>query len=188
MTPRTIFTLILKIFGLYLIWQLIIIIPFSFTAGSTLLYTQHDSSWTGIIALLLIIILLLYFMVIRMLLFKSNWVVDKLSLDKHFDQEIIAIKIDSAAVIQISIIVLGGVLFIDALPNFFREIITYLQQTSLEPYMVKDPKFAYIFLWGCKALLGYLLLTNSKRITHWVEEKNKAKEQVEESQSEDTEV
>ena len=129
-------------------------------------------------------------MVIRMLLFKSGWVVDKLSLDKHFDQEIMAIKVDSTAVIQISIIVLGGVIFIDALPNFFREIISYIQQISLEPYMVKDPKFAYIFWWGSKALLGYLLLTNSKRITHWIEEKNKTKgqESEEESQSEDTEV
>ena len=106
MTPRTIFTFILKIIGLYMIFELAEIIPLLF--GQSLSFFNMGSDISSIIFITVtnLIVFLIYFILMRLLLFKSGWIIDKLSLDKNFDQEIVSIKVDTTAVIQIASIVL----------------------------------------------------------------------------------
>jgi len=169
MTPRTIFTIILKLFGLSLFISLWETIPHLY-AGIPIYGWDSES----IIELVLItfITLAIYYFLIRLLLFKSTWVIDKLSLDKHFGQEIIDIKIDSMAVIQIAIIILGGLFFIDAIPLLVMQLIGDFQSMETGS-LIKHVGFGYTAFYICKLALGYLLLTNSMRITIWVEQKNK---------------
>jgi len=177
MTPRTIFTLILKIIGLYVAFNLFVFIPQLFSQIPYLWMNPIDTSEVIMIILGLIAIILVYFLLMRLFLFKTNWIIDKLSLDKHFDQDIINIKLDSAAVIQIAIIVLGGLYFADAFPSLFREIVTFLQQKEMDITLARSYGLGYMVFDACKLTLGYLLITNSKWLTLWIEEKNKSKDE-----------
>ncbi len=169
MTPRTLFLIIIKLFGLYMILEFLAGVPAMLSYGS--MFGRWNFS--EIMNFLLVVpgVILLYYIIIRLLLFKGSWIIDKLSLDKHFDQEIIDIKIDSLAVVQIAIIVLGGLLFIDTLPTLIKEIIL-IAKSKQEGSIIRDSGFGYLVYWVCKFTLGYLLLTNSKSITIWIDKKN----------------
>jgi hypothetical protein len=173
MTPKTIFTLILKIIGLYLILSLAEVLSAAFSSLPVLMMQNSPIDAPGFwVSSIIILVLLFYFYIIRLLLFRTAWVIDRLSLDKHFEEEIVVVKFDSASVLQIATIILGGILFTGAIPTLCQEIINWLQQTQAEPYLTRHPSFAYMVFDGCKLLLGYLLLTNSKQVTNWIEQKN----------------
>jgi hypothetical protein len=177
MTPKTIFVLILKIIGLYMVLDLITLLPQTIARFPLMGMNSGSDIFEKIIYILIVlVILLVYFFLMRIFLFKTDWIIKKLSLDKHFEQEIISIKVDSAAVIQIAIIVLGGIIFTDALPTLLRDIISYLQQKQLEIILAKSPGFSYLVFDVCKLTVGYLLLTNCKQITLWIEKKSKDQE------------
>jgi hypothetical protein len=173
MTPRTLFQLILKLFGLYMILGLLQTLPAMFSYGPIL----GDWKFSESLNFVLIIIgtILFYYFILRLFLFKGSWIIDKLSLDKNFDQEIIDIKIDSLAVIQIAIIILGGLMFIDTLPTLIKEII-FIMKSKQDGSIIRDTGFGYLVYWLCKFVLGYILLTNSKSLTVWINQKNTKQE------------
>ncbi|HTB06166.1 MAG TPA: hypothetical protein VK806_04365 [Bacteroidia bacterium] len=168
MTPRTLFIIVLKLFGLNLIIGMIVVIP-NLEAGIPFRWNAENFIEFALIA---IGTFALYFFIIRLFLFKSTWIIDKLSLDKHFGQDIIDIKVDSMAVIQIAIIVLGGLLFIDSIPTLIKEIVDDFQSMQTGS-VIKHVGFGWMIYYICKLVLGYLMLTNSKRLTVWIEQKNK---------------
>lgn len=167
MTPKTIFTIILKIFGLWLILGLIQIIPQTLAALPLLF--QGDSAMLVVAFAIITGALVFYFYVLHLLLFKSGYIIDKLSLDKHFDQPAFDINIQQSTVIRIAIIVLGGLIFIDALPLLICKVVKYLQQKQFAGILFEYPSIHHIIIEGCKLLIGYLLMSNSKRLTTWIE-------------------
>jgi len=167
MTPKTIFTIILKIFGLWLILGLIEVIPQ--TLATLLLLMQEDPTQAFVVFAIITGALVFYFVILRLVLFKSGNIIDKLSLDKHFDQPAIDINIQQSTVIHIAIIVLGGLIFIDALPLLISEVVKYLQQKQFAGTLFEYPSIHHIIIEGCKLLIGYLLMSNSKRLTSWIE-------------------
>lgn len=167
MTPKTIFTIILKIFGIWLVLGMIQVIPQTLSAIPYIL--EADAISFGVGLFVMILALTFYFFIIRLLLFKTDFIIDKLSLDKHFDQEIVNTEIQQTTIIQIAIIVLGGILFIDNVPLLIKEIVSYLQQKQLAGTLFSNPSFQYIILHVGQLLLGYLLMNNSKRLTSWID-------------------
>ena len=167
MTPKTIFTIILKIFGLWLILGLLEIIPQTLSTIPLLLSADTRSQLSA--SILLLLVLAFYFFVIRLLLFKSNFIIDKLLLDKHFDQQTIEFNIQQTAVIQIAIIVFGGLIFINSLPVLFEQIVSYLKQKQLAGSFFDNPSFQYLLIYSGKLILGYLLMSNSKWLTNKID-------------------
>lgn len=152
----------------------------------TVIYRIPRKSFNNDLALYVFLILLsvvLYAFVIWALLFKSRWIIEKLSLEKHFEQEIVIIKADSTAVIQIAIIVLGGLTFIYALPLIFSNSFIYLEgkQTSkvVADFNVSDyfneVNLSLLIFAVCKLILGFLLVVYNKRLTLWLERKSNKK-------------
>lgn len=167
MTPKTIFTIILKIFGLWLILELLEVIPQTISTIPVLM--QADATALAPMLIAILLILTFYFFILRLLLFKTDYVINKLSLDKHFDQQTVDTNVQQATVIQIAIIILGGLMFIDALPTLIEQIVSYLQQERIEGNLFTNPSFKYIILYSCKLILGYLLMNNSRQLTNWIE-------------------
>ena len=97
-------------------------------------------------------------MIIRLCIYKTNWITDKLKLDKGFETENIELNFDSAKIISIALIVIGGLLFIDNISVLLREIMVFFQDKSL----FKDyPKSGWLIFYFCETIIGYLLMTNS---------------------------
>lgn len=64
----------------------------------------------------------IYLLLFLLLIFKSEWLIDKLKLDRGFNEHLIDIRFDFVKITGIVVICLGGWLLVDAVPAFFQGI------------------------------------------------------------------
>jgi hypothetical protein len=78
----------------------------------------------------------------------------------------IDLNVKTSTVVSIAIIIIGGITLLDAIPRLLSELFEFLQQKTL----MKDySKFSRIILQSLKVIFGYLLVTNSKAITKFIQ-------------------
>ncbi|WP_447637799.1 hypothetical protein [Flavobacterium microcysteis] len=164
----TFWKLLLKIIGLWLLFSCFSIIPqffstLSFVEGS-INYPDLLLIWIG-----LFISIIIYIVIIRLFLFKTTWIIEKLKLKDNFKEERIDFTIKSSTVLTIAIIVIGALILIESLPSFCSDLITFLQQKEL----LKDyPQTGWLIYHFIKIIIGYLLLTNAKNFTKFIEKES----------------
>jgi hypothetical protein len=171
MTLRTLFNVILKILGVFFIKDFLAAIP---QLLSIILYltksdTATEAIWTLVTTLL---ILFAYGLVSYYLVFKTNLIIDKLKLDKGFDEEIISLNIHRSTILSISIIVIGGLLVADEIPNFCRQLFSYFQEKRMT-YGQTNPTISYSIVSGAKIIIGLFLMTGQRQIVKLVERQRK---------------
>ena len=167
MSIRTFWIILIKILGLILVSGALIFVPQSIYFLYYAIKSGDLIDLLPIVALNLVLFLS-YFLIVRLCIYKTNWIVDKLKLDKGFKTENIELNFESSKIISIAIIVIGGLLFIDNIPTLLREIMIFSQDKNL----FKDyPKSGWIIFSFCKVIIGYLLMTNSFRIAKLIEKK-----------------
>lgn len=176
MTPRNLFDIILKVIGLFFLPTALV--EFSqFIVSTTNLFDEisfNASLYNFIFAFLTLSI---YLFMIYVLILKSNWVIDKLNLDKNFEQEILPLNIHRTTILSISIIVIGGLIIIDAIPLFCRQVFLFFQyrQELRELRYVKPFDNSYIFVYASKIIIGLVLVGNQQTIINFIEHKRKNK-------------
>lgn len=170
MTIRTFWTLLLKILGIWLILSGLTVIPqfinvFAFFRGN------HQGNFIEVIYIIgsMLLTVGIYFVILKLLVFNSNWIIDKLKLDKGFQEENINLSITLKTVLTIATIVIGALIFVDALPLLCKQIFTFIQQKSV---FKEDPQFSWIIFYSVKTLLGYLIMTNSKSVIDFINKKS----------------
>lgn len=159
---------IIKLFGIWFLIDCLSSIP---QFNQNLFYVNGTFDTIAFIYTLLFLIvnLLLYILIVRLLIFKSDWIIKKLKLNQNYTETKIDLNIKSSTIITISIIIIGGITLIDSIPRLFSELFGFLQQKML----MKDyPKFNLIILHLLKSILGYLLITKSKKITKYIEKES----------------
>lgn len=109
---------------------------------------------------------ILYVALIRLFLFRTNLIIDKLKLEKGFTQEMIDISINRFSAIQIAAVIAGGYTFIQSLPEFIRLVIIFFQQKTLIKEYTGAPWLVLEFL---KLTAGYLLMTNSSPVARYLD-------------------
>lgn len=171
MTPRDLFNIILKILGVFFIKDFLVIIPQLLTA--TLYLTRPDSVVEAIWTLVTtILVLLAYGLVSYYLVFKTELIIDKLRLDKGFEHEIIPLNIHRSTILSISIIIIGGLLVADEVPNFCRLVFSYFQETRMT-YGRTNPTMSYFVVSAVKIIIGLLLMGSQRKIVALVERERK---------------
>lgn len=165
MTIRTFWTIFIKILGLWLVLDSPAIVVQIFTAVITpaLAYPETGSYITIAVCLFT---LLVYAFILWLFVFKTAWLIDKLHLDKGFAEDNLALNIHHTTVLSIAIIVIGGLMLVDSLPQFCREIFNFYQTKTI---FREDPETSWLILHFFKIAIGYLLLTNSKLIAAFIE-------------------
>ena len=168
MTPRNIFNVILKVLGLLFIDDILAI---SVQLISAVLYfSKSDTSqriWTVTTTLMMLAV---YVITTYFLIFKSTFLIDKLKLGKGFNQDIIPLNIHRSTVLSISIIVIGGLIIVNEIPNLCRQLFSYYQEKRMT-YGQTKPTISYSVLATSKIIIGLLLLTNQKHIVNFIERK-----------------
>lgn len=158
MTKRDFFILIVKLFGLFsLVRSLFYFVPNGFSL------VIMDFSYTDFVWLIIVISLVVAVFVL--LIFKSDKVVNILSLDKNFDDERIEIgNINPTSLIHLAIIIIAGFLIIDNIPSFLIHSYYAFKMSVVNiPYKTLDK-----FLWavnGINIVLGFILLTNYHKVS-----------------------
>ena len=175
MTKRDFFRIIIKLFGLYsLILTVFTYIPTNISYV-TFQFEPIVLLWIfGAVTLTVLV----YILLIR----KTDLIIDFLKLDKGFDDERIEFRnFNSQKIMHLALILIGGFLIIDYLPDFLQY--TYLAfKKEVSPNglnQLEDFSFGKItdyFNWvisGMNLIVGYILLTNYDRITKWLNRKEK---------------
>lgn len=171
MTIRTFWTIFIKILGIWLVLDCLTVVPHFF---STIFYPNTDteiqitSMWFG----LMLLTIAFYFIVLRVFVFKTNWIIDKLNLDKNFTEEKIDLNISSETVLRIATLMIGGLILVESLPAFCKELFSFYQQKSIFREYLSTGWIIYHFI---KSLIGYLFLTNSKNIVEFIYKQTKEK-------------
>lgn len=171
MLIKTFWKILIKIIGLWILFGCISVVPQFF---STLSFTNGNLNIQSLLLIWLMLFasIIVYILVIRLFLFKTDWIIEKLKLDKNFTEERIDLNIQSSTVLTIAIIIIGGLILIECLPSFCSRLFDFFQQKSLLKEYHDTSWLIYYFL---KIIIGYLLLTNGKNLTKYIERNSSEK-------------
>lgn len=174
MTIRTFWTLLLKILGIWLILSGLTIIPQFIGAFTYFGDNQQDNFFAALYVIVLLILTVgVYVVVLKLFVFNTNWLIDKLKLDQGFVEEKLDLGITLRTVLTIATIVIGGLILVDALPMLCKQIFTFMQQKSV---FREDPQFSWVIFYFVKSLIGYFLMTNSKSVIDFINKKTESAE------------
>ncbi|MEQ7802631.1 hypothetical protein ABDJ41_22750 [Pedobacter sp. ASV1-7] len=161
MLINTFWKIVIKIIGLWLLFSCISIIPQFLSAIS---FINGELNIDGLLMLWLTLfgVIAIYILIIRLFLFKTDYIIEKLKLENSFNENRIDLNMKSTTVITIAIIVIGSLILIESLPNFCSRLFEYYRlKNQLTPYN----ETAWLIYYFIKVVIGYLLLTNSKVLT-----------------------
>jgi hypothetical protein len=167
MKIRTFWILFLKIIGLYIFLGSIEVVAQFFSSTYYLFVTESSDTIikTGVFGVIAVIIFT-YILFSIFFVFKPNLIIDKLKLDKGFEEGKIDLSDSSSSVLKIAVIIIGGLMLVNSFPALCRSVFAFFQQESL---FRNYPKAAWIIFDLLKTIIAYLLLTNSKLIVKIIE-------------------
>ena len=165
MKIRTLWNIILKTIGIWFIISLLYIVPSVFTGLAIFLSERYYDATYMIICILIVGF---FIATIRLLIFRTDIIIDKLKLEKGFTEESINLNINSSQIISLASIIIGAITIIENLPSLCSEIITLLQYNEILPGHSNTKHIIYCTV---KILIGYLLITNHKRISASINKK-----------------
>ena len=174
MTIRTLFTVILKVLGIFFIKNFLETIPQLLSLLNFL--NDFGGQQKLLIGLSEISLMLLILgLVSYCLIFKTELIIDTLQLDKGFGEEVIPQNIHRTTILSIAIIIMGGMLIINELGNFCRQLFLYYQEVKLvkQNYLSKNPNISYSIISFIKIILGLLLMIYQKQIVYFIEWRRK---------------
>lgn len=169
MTPKSFWTILVKIFGLYFIWITAGLLPQLISLLPLANHENFDSFMVFFLVFVWGIIGVFYFFLIRYCLVKTDWVIEKLHLDRGFDEEKFELNIHRSTVLSIAVIVIGGVMFATELPQLLYSIFTYLQRADQYKGFTDNPRSPWIVFDTFKVVIGYFMITESRLIVNFIE-------------------
>jgi|TARA_B100000795_G_C22790166_1_gene436560 hypothetical protein len=167
MTIRSIWRVLIKLSGLSLLINLFEVIP----ATAIGVFTYPGFETIG----LLLLVLTFYICFIRFILFKSDWIIVKLRLDQDFSDERIEINLEKSIIYTIAILIIGGVIFINAFANLVCEIMVYINNNRFieSGYYDNSNLSANVIFYSVKTVIGYLLIRNVRKIIVYIDSNKK---------------
>jgi hypothetical protein len=124
MTIKELFSVCLKLLGIFFIKDILIAIPSFFGVFISLFDgTGETIIFTSILSLASIGI---YCIVIYFLVFKTNWIISQLKLAEDFSQDTLRINLHRSSVLSIAIIFTGLFVVTQAIPGIIREIVEFI--------------------------------------------------------------
>ena len=186
-TPRSLFNIILKIFGLFFLRELV---NHTLTTLSVFIeYFSIDEYETSIGTLIVAVLLLcFYIFLIFQLLIKTNNLIDLLKLDKGFieyeftfeQRTPTQIKLTLNEVFNISLIILGGFILVEQVPNLINQIYIFARERKSILYGSAEPTQTNMLLPSTKIIIGLLILGERKRIADFLANKTNNKNDIDE--------
>ena len=181
MTPRSFFTVIIKIVGFYLVTGAVISIPQTvnalFAYKSQFNYGSADDILT--MGSFLVFSASFYFFVMYYCVFKTDWIIDKLQLDQNFSEEKFEFNIHRSTVLRIAVIVIGGVIIADSLPLLCKQSFAFVRYNRMGTDLSLNPQTTWMIFYFVKFSVGFVLLSASRPIVNFIELKRKKPAQSE---------
>lgn len=180
MSARSFWTILLKVLGIYVIIQGLLMIPSSITlfevvrAWSSPNMAGADLLTYVFLALYNIILVCVFWFLIKACLINPEWTIDKLKLDQGIIEEQLNISMHRSDILTIVIMVIGGITLVDSLPLLCQHIFTSFQQTNEYGGFKKNPATGYLIISFVRTVFGIFMLTSSRLIVNFIEKKRRA--------------
>ena len=170
MKIRTLWNILLKCLGIFLVVKGVeVIMPYVGVFSVISIMVTEDIIYYIAVSFG---ILFAYFFILWLFVFKTSWLIDKLQLENGFDEEKIDFKNDSSAILTIAIIVIGGIMFVESLPQLCKGIFSFYQANKMFCPWKENPSTSWVIFYVIKAIVGYLLMTNSTPIVDFINRKS----------------
>jgi hypothetical protein len=174
MKLKSLYDVILKIFGLFFLKDIIDTIPLLFS--SVLGYIEGNNHDSGGLIVLILISTLLYGYITYLFVFKTNDILKKLKLDSGLnhnntiledeaENEQLSFDVPTSLVLTISFFVIAGVILLDQIPTVFRQLFLFYKEAKLS---VKSD-YSLIIFSVVKIVLALLLIGERKAIINFIE-------------------
>lgn len=169
MKAKDLFLIILKVFGIYLIKDVLISIP---PVLYSILRMSEFSLDMGIVNLVLSILTLgIYTGICYLLLFQTGWLISKLQLTSGLSDEPLAMNPHRSSVYTIAIIISGIVILVFSVPQLVRGIYQWSQYMDLRRATLSNDDFNYegMIISFCELVIGLLFLGNQRLLVNFIE-------------------
>lgn len=180
MTIKTFWTITIKMLGIWLGLGFLTVIPQFISALTYFGANRNDNLFAiGYVIALFLLTIGIYVVILRLFVFKTAWLINKLHLEKGFVEEKIELSIPHSTVLTIALIVIGGIVFVDSLPQLCKQTFVFIQQ---DIRLGESPITGWIIFYFAKTILGYLLMTNSQFVVRFINTKNPNENELGESE------
>ena len=169
MTIRTFWHLILKTLGLWLFINGLISLPGLIYAVMESFSNLYSQSFAIVEISYLILAITFYILVLQFLILRSQWTIDLLKLEKGMEQTRIDLTVPFSKLLRIVIILIGGIVFIDAIPKLVELVYLFIKGELL---FSQSPHTAGIIVNAAQAVLGFLIMTNSDIVQRYINKKS----------------
>ena len=169
MKVSSFWNIVIKIIGLFFVIDLFTILP-QFVST---MFRQIYQKEAGAMSIILVVIFL-YFLILRVLFFKTEWIIKKLKLNNSFEEENFSLNISRNAILNIAIILIGSIFLMNSIPELVSNIQNYYNEKSMM-YMQgidETPSKSWIIFHLIQCLIGFLVIRNSKKFADFIESKN----------------
>lgn len=159
MTNKDFLRLMIKLFGLY---QFLLVV-FTFLPRNLELIFNDFFSLSSLVSLILItlFILAVYYVLIK----NPDLIINLFKLDKGFDKnEITVNNLNSDAILQIGMVLIGGFLIVDNLGYFISSFITYFKISYMKETFESLQNVQSLILNGVNLVLGFCLIIFRKKV------------------------
>lgn len=177
MSPKSLFTIFLKILGIFFIKYI-----FETSAQLILYLIAAMNGGVEVVAFMTFVTIVTigcYATLSYVLIFKTEWLIDKLKLLKGIDEEKISMTIHRSTILSISIIVIGGLMVAGEVPTLAKHIHEYYTLAST-PFQQVESIFPDLIVSCTKILIGLLMMGNVRWIVNLIERKRRTVQEVSE--------
>lgn len=165
MTPRSLFNIILKVVGIFFIKDLLMEVANILPA--LLFLRKGDFDEMGFYNIGIIVLgFLFYLLIIYILIFKTNWVINRLKLDQNIHQSELNLNIHHSVVLRVAIVILGSIIIMNAVPILIEQLINYIR---MKKENVPNTKIDYVVLHSAKLLIGIFLIVYQRTLVNLIE-------------------
>jgi hypothetical protein len=175
MKAQELFLIILKVFGIYLLKDVLFSVPPVVDNVIRLLGDSVDIAYFTMIVSLLA--LGLQVAIVYLLLFKTHDIIDKLKLTSGLREDTLVLNLHRSSVYSIAVIVSGIVILVFAIPNLLRQVYYWIQYIESKNHFYAGPPFDYASLLTAifEVITGYLFISQKQAIVNFVEMKRRTK-------------
>lgn len=174
LTPRSLFNIILKVFGLFFLREIIMAIPEALLTFSRFFYLEELAPSVTILIVQLII-LFLYGALVMQLILRTNKIIDFLKLDRGFSENEFSfeeghskkINLTTQEILNIALIILGGLILVNEIPGFCRLLYLFIDENK-SFYGSNGLSVSNMVASVAKILSGLLILGERERITGFI--------------------
>jgi hypothetical protein len=176
MKAKDLFTIILKVFGIYIIKDVLLSIPPILSNFYQLIEFSADMDIAVFSLAVSLLVFGLYFGIVYLLLFKTEWLISKLHLTADLSEEPLVVNLHRSSVYTIAIIVTGLLILVFAIPQLVRYFYTWYEYMGSRDSMLGISKYNYSpFLTALsEMIIGLLFLGNQRTLANFIESRRRA--------------